>query len=54
MFSRSPSSYLANPATERAKYTTDVDKTITMLRFKRESDGLNTGILAWHSVHGTR
>lgn len=50
---RSLWAYLANPASERAQYTYDTDKTITVLRFKRASDGLNTGILAWHSVHGT-
>jgi neutral ceramidase len=44
---RSLWAYLANPASERAQYTDDTDKTITMLRFKRASDGLNTGILAW-------
>lgn len=50
---RSPSAYLANPSAERAKYSDNTDKTLTVLRFQRESDGLNTGILAWHSVHGT-
>ena len=50
---RSPSAYLANPTVERAKYSDNTDKTLTVLRFQRESDGLNTGILAWHSVHGT-
>jgi len=50
---RSPSAYLANPAAERAKYKYDVDKTLTVLRFQRASDGLNTGILAWHNVHAT-
>lgn len=50
---RSPSAYLANPAEERAKYSDNVDKALTVLRFQRASDGLNTGILAWHSVHGT-
>jgi neutral ceramidase len=44
---RSLFSYLANPAAEQALYTDNVDKTITMLRFQRASDGLNTGILAW-------
>lgn len=44
---RSLWAYLANPASERAQYTDDVDKTITMLRFQRASDNLNTGILAW-------
>jgi len=50
---RSPSAYLANSAAERAKYKDNVDKTVTVLRFQRESDGLNTGILAWHNVHAT-
>lgn len=44
---RSLWAYLANPAEERAQYLDDVDKIITVLRFKRASDGLNTGILAW-------
>lgn len=51
---RSLWAYLANPAAEREAWGEDnVDKILTMLRFKRFSDGLNTGILAWHSVHGT-
>lgn len=51
--SRSPSAYLANPASERARYKDNVDKTMTVLRFQRASDGLSTGILAWHNVHAT-
>lgn len=47
---RSPYAYLANPEEERALYEYDVDKTLTMLRFQRASDGLNIGILAWHAV----
>ncbi|CZR64169.1 probable neutral ceramidase precursor [Phialocephala subalpina] len=50
---RSLFAYLANPAAERAQYETTVDTTLTMLRFQRASDGLSTGVLAWHSVHGT-
>ncbi|KAI9641032.1 hypothetical protein NHQ30_010460 [Ciborinia camelliae] len=50
---RSIYAYLANPAAERAQYTDDVDKTLTMLRFQRASDGLNIGVLTWFSVHGT-
>ncbi|KAM3064936.1 hypothetical protein ACMFMG_011236 [Clarireedia jacksonii] len=50
---RSLYAYLANPAAERALYTDDVDKTLTMLRFQRASDGLNMGVLTWFSVHGT-
>lgn len=50
---RSIYAYLANPAAERALYTDDVDKTLSMLRFQRASDGLNIGVLTWFSVHGT-
>ncbi|KAE8441917.1 hypothetical protein EG329_004175 [Mollisiaceae sp. DMI_Dod_QoI] len=50
---RSLWAYLANPAAERAQYDTNTDTMLTMLRFQRASDGLNTGVLAWHSVHGT-
>jgi neutral ceramidase len=45
---RSLYAYLQNPAEERAQYDTTTDTTLTMLRFQRASDGLNTGILAWH------
>lgn len=50
---RSPFAYLANPAEERARYESDVDKTMTMLRFSRADDGKNTGVLTWFPVHGT-
>lgn len=50
---RSPYAYLANPAEERAKYTADVDKTMTMLNFQRASDGKSMGVLTWFPVHGT-
>lgn len=50
---RSPYAYDANPAAEKALYTDNVDKTLTMLRFQRTSDGKNIGVLGWHSVHGT-
>ncbi|MCJ1310050.1 hypothetical protein MMC25_003711 [Agyrium rufum] len=51
--SRSPYAYLANPEEERAKYTSDVEKTMTMLRFTRAGDGLELGVLTWFPVHGT-
>ncbi|KAK0628903.1 Neutral/alkaline nonlysosomal ceramidase [Bombardia bombarda] len=51
--SRSPSSYLANSAAERAQYTDNVDKTLTLLRFRRASDLKNIGVLTWFPVHGT-
>jgi neutral ceramidase len=50
---RSGYSYLANPASERAQYTDDVDKTLTLVRFQRASDLKNIGVLTWFPVHGT-
>jgi neutral ceramidase len=50
---RSPYAYLANPAEEREIYETDVDKTMTLLRFERNSDGKTIGALNWFPVHGT-
>lgn len=50
---RSPYAYLANPVEERARYESDVDKTLTMLRFSRADDGKKTGVLTWFPVHGT-
>ncbi|KAL7621924.1 hypothetical protein AAE478_007424 [Parahypoxylon ruwenzoriense] len=51
--SRSVYAYLANPAEERARYTDDVDKEMTVLKFQRASDSKNIGILTWYPVHGT-
>ena len=50
---RSLYAYLANPAKERAKYADDVDKELTLLRFKDAQNGRNMGILTWFPVHGT-
>ncbi|KAH8685995.1 neutral/alkaline nonlysosomal ceramidase-like protein [Tricladium varicosporioides] len=56
---RSLYAYLANPEDERAKYNTSVEddgsveKTLTLLRFQRASDGKNTGVLTWFPTHGT-
>ncbi len=56
---RSLYSYLANPEAERAKYNESVEddgsveKTLTLVKFQRASDGKNTGILTWFPVHGT-
>lgn len=50
---RSLYAYMANPASERAQYSTDVDKTMTVLKFQRASDSKNIGILTWYPVHGT-
>ncbi|KAK8116016.1 Neutral ceramidase 2 [Apiospora sp. TS-2023a] len=51
--SRSLYAYLANPESERSKYTNDVDKEMTVLKFKRASDSKNIGVLTWYAVHGT-
>jgi neutral ceramidase len=50
---RSLYAYLANPKSERDRYTDNVDKTMTLLKFTRLSDGKNIGILNWFAVHGT-
>ncbi len=50
---RSLFAYLANPQEERDRYTDNVDKTMTLLKFTRASDGKNIGILNWFAVHGT-
>lgn len=50
---RSLFAYLANPKIERDRYTDDVDKTMTLLKFTRASDGKAIGILNWFAVHGT-
>jgi neutral ceramidase len=56
---RSLFAYLANPESERARYNTSseddgsVEKDMTLLKFKRASDGKNMGVLTWFAVHGT-
>ncbi|KAH1603268.1 hypothetical protein KXX34_007901 [Aspergillus fumigatus] len=50
---RSPYSYDANPEEEKARYSANVDKTMTLLRFDRESDNRTTAILTFFPVHGT-
>ena len=50
---RSPFAYLANPIGERDRYTNDVDKTMTLLRFRHSEDGREIGCLTWFAVHGT-
>ncbi|KAF2087652.1 Neutral/alkaline nonlysosomal ceramidase [Saccharata proteae CBS 121410] len=50
---RSLYAYLANPESERARYSDNVDKTMTLLRFTRSSDGKDLGVLTWFPVHGT-
>lgn len=49
---RSPSAYSNNPASERAQYPYNVDKTMTLLRFVG-ADASEIGTLNWFAVHGT-
>ena len=50
---RSPFAYLANPVEERDRYPYNVDKTMTLLRFRHSGDGREIGCLTWFAVHGT-
>lgn len=56
---RSLFSYLQNPEEERARYNVSseddgsVEKDLTLLKFQRESDGKNIGVLTWFPTHGT-
>lgn len=49
---RSPSAYLNNPASERAKYKYDVDKEMTLLKFVDDQWG-PVGSFNWFATHGT-
>lgn len=49
---RSPLAYDKNPAAERARYTSNVDKKMTLLRFTG-TDGRELGLLNWYAVHAT-
>ncbi|CAG8409646.1 unnamed protein product [Penicillium salamii] len=50
---RSPYSYDHNPEDEKARYSANVDKTLSLLRFDRQSDNKTAAILTWFPVHGT-
>ena len=45
---RSPTSYLKNPAEERARYKHDIDKEMTLLKLLSSEDGRCTSALAVH------
>ena len=47
---RSKDAYNNNPAEERSKYDSDVDKTMTLLNF-RNASGKLVGVLNWFAVH---
>jgi neutral ceramidase len=48
---RSRVAYMNNPAAERAQYRSDVDTTMTLLKFARDDGPI--GALNWFAVHGT-
>ncbi|KAJ5215086.1 hypothetical protein N7468_010765 [Penicillium chermesinum] len=48
-----PFSYDHNPEEEKARYSANVDKTLTLLRFDRASDNKTSAVLTWFPVHGT-
>ncbi|KAL2977326.1 hypothetical protein AAZX31_13G060300 [Glycine max] len=50
---RSPSAYLQNPADERARYPTNVDTQMTLMRFVDGASGKNIGAFSWFPTHGT-
>lgn len=49
---RSPSAYLNNPAAEREKYSYDVDKEMTLIKFVDDEWG-PVGSFNWFATHGT-
>ncbi|EGZ12426.1 hypothetical protein PHYSODRAFT_317514 [Phytophthora sojae] len=49
---RSPDAYMANPESERAKYSSDIDTTMRALHFS-SSEGKRRGVLAFYPVHPT-
>ncbi|KAG8687418.1 hypothetical protein FRC08_011977 [Ceratobasidium sp. 394] len=49
---RSPYSYTANPAEERARYQYDQDKDLHLLKFT-DNSGFARGFLSFYAVHGT-
>ncbi|KAK9270388.1 hypothetical protein L1049_025967 [Liquidambar formosana] len=50
---RSPSAYLFNPAEERARYPTNVDTEMTLLKFVDQQSGKSVGAFSWFPTHGT-
>nr|KJB57997.1 hypothetical protein B456_009G189600 [Gossypium raimondii] len=50
---RSPSAYLFNPPEERARYTTNVDTTMTLLKLLDSASNRSIGAFSWFATHGT-
>jgi len=51
-WNRSPLAYEENPAREKARYHSNTDKTMTLLRFIA-ADGSDLGMVNWYAVHPT-
>ncbi|NXC30382.1 ASAH2 ceramidase, partial [Campylorhamphus procurvoides] len=47
---RSPFSYLANPESERSRYSSNTDKEMVLLKMVAE-DGQELGLISWFAVH---
>ncbi|KKA29886.1 hypothetical protein TD95_003442 [Thielaviopsis punctulata] len=50
---RSLWAYMHNPEEEQAQYSGPVEKTMWVLRMKRESDLKNVAMVTWYATHGT-
>lgn len=50
---RSPSAYLLNPAEERARYPSNVDTLMTLLKFVDDASEKSVGAFSWFATHGT-
>lgn len=51
-FNRSPLAYARNPATERAAYSYDTDKLMTVLKLSSAASS-ELGMMSWFAVHAT-
>ncbi|XP_022355866.1 neutral ceramidase [Enhydra lutris kenyoni] len=47
---RSPSSYLQNPESERARYSSNTDKEMVVLKMQ-DLNGAELGLLSWFAIH---
>ncbi|XP_071808796.1 putative neutral ceramidase C [Asterias amurensis] len=47
---RSPTAYLNNPKEERDRYSDNVDKEMTILKFE-DTNGVGLGVICWFAVH---
>ena len=50
---RSPSAYLMNPPEERARYPTNVDTDMSLVKVVEGGSGVSLGAFSWFPTHGT-